>query len=60
MIEPGLSCVCFRDAGWVRENRPEWPPLLVQRVQEYAEAVPQRPIIMPKKGGAPSDGEPNF
>ena len=59
-IEPGLSCTSFRDPAWIRSERPEWPPLLVQRVKEYADSVPQQPIIMPKKGSPPSDGEVNF
>lgn len=55
--DPSLSCAKFRDASWLRESRPEWPPALADNVGKYARAVPQGPIVMPTKGGPPSRGE---
>ena len=55
-----LSCSKFRTADWLAENRPEWPPTLRSAVAEYAAAVPQKAIIMPPKGSAPSRGEVSF
>jgi len=49
-IDPSLSCAKFRDPDWAKQARPEWPPVLVQRVKAYADAVPQQPIVMPTKG----------
>ena len=59
-IDPSLSCAKFRDKDWLVSNRPEWPPQLVENVRKYAEAVPQQPIVMPRKGGPPSRGEVEF
>ena len=59
-IDAGLSCARFRDPTWVRQNRPEWPPNLVQQLDKFTAAVPQAPIIMPPKGGPPSPGEVIF
>lgn len=59
-IDPRLSCASFREPAWLRAQRPEWPPVLAARVKEYADAAPQQPIVMPSKGGPPSDGEINF
>ncbi len=49
-VEPGLSCAKYRQADWLRANRPEWPPALVANAEKYAAAVPQEPIVIPKKG----------
>ena len=49
-VEPGLSCAKYRQADWLRANRPEWPPALVANVEKFAAAVPQGPILVPKKG----------
>ena len=59
-IDGSLSCVKFRDKEWLVSNRPEWPPQLVQNVQKFVDAVPQKPIVMPRKGGPPSRGEVEF
>lgn len=50
-IDESLSCAKFRDPAWVRANRPEWPEALTRKVEAYAAAVPQAPIVMPKRGG---------
>ena len=49
-VDPTLSCGRFRTAGWLKENRPEWPPALVEKAGRYAAAVPQAPIVMPPAG----------
>lgn len=49
-VDPTLSCGRFRTADWLRQNRPEWPPKLVERAERYAAAVPQAPIVMPPAG----------
>ena len=59
-VDASLSCGRFRQADWVAQNRPEWPPQLTERLSRYAADVPQKPIIMPKKGGPPSKGEVVF
>ena len=59
-VDPSLSCVAFRDAGWVAENRPEWPPNLRQSLRRWADEVPQRPYVLPPKGSPPSRGEVEF
>ena len=59
-IDEGLSCGKFRNPEWVSSNRPEWPPTLVANLNKYVADVPQRPIVMPQKGGPPSKGEVVF
>ena len=59
-IDPTLTCSKFRSKDWLGENRPEWPPALVQNVVKYAADVPQGPIVMPPKGSPPSRGEVVF
>jgi len=59
-IDPGLSCIKFRNKEWLKENRPEWPPQLVENVLKYAASNPQGLIVMPRKGSAPSQGEVDF
>ena len=49
-VEPGLSCAKYRSADWLRANKPEWPPALVENAQKYAAAVPQGAIVVPPKG----------
>lgn len=59
-VDLTLSCGKFRTAEWLAQNRPEWPPTLRTAVVEYAAAVPQKAIVMPPKGSAPSRGEVSF
>ena len=59
-IDASLSCAKFRSEDWLIDNRADWPPNLRKRVVEYAEAVPQGPIVMPPKGSPPSRGEVVF
>ena len=49
-VEPGLTCAKYRDADWLRTNRPEWPPALIENTVKYASAIPQGPIVVPPKG----------
>jgi len=51
-VDPRLSCASFRKAAWLRDNRPEWPPALVENAERYAAAVPQGPVVLPPKGSA--------
>ena len=48
-VDETLSCGRFRTAEWIGANRPEWPPALVEKTTSYAEAVPQKPIVMPSR-----------
>lgn len=50
-IDPTLSCGKFRSSEWLERQRPEWSSALVQRAVAYAEAVPQKAIVMPTKEG---------
>ena len=50
-IDPSLSCGKFRSVEWLERQRPEWPPALVRRAAAYAEAVPQKAIVMPSREG---------
>lgn len=59
-IDSGLSCAKFRSKEWLKDNRPEWPPQLVENVGKYAANNPQQAIVMPPKGSAPSRGEVEF
>lgn len=59
-VDPGLSCGQFRKSEWVKENRPEWPPNLAAQLSKYVADVPQKAIVMPPKGSAPSRGEVVF
>lgn len=59
-VDPTLSCVKFRSPDWLKENRPEWPPNLRTAVSKYADAVPQKAIVMPPKSAPPSKGELEF
>jgi len=52
-VDPTLSCGRFRAADWIKKERPEWPPKLVERAERYAAAVPQAPIVMPATKEAP-------
>ena len=49
VVDPTLSCGKFRSADWVAANRPEWPAILARRAEDYAAAVPQKPIVMPAR-----------
>lgn len=59
-IDSGLSCAKFRSKDWLSENRPEWPPQLLENIGKYAADIPQGPIVMPPKGSPPSRGEVEF
>ena len=59
-IDAGLSCGRFRDTQWMANNRPEWPPKLIDNLKRYTSEVPQGPIVMPPKGSPPSRGEVQF
>ena len=50
-VDPSLSCAKFRGSAWLEQERPEWAPALVSRAVAYAEAVPQKPIVMPAREG---------
>jgi len=53
-VDSTLSCTQFRDAAWLRANRPEWAASLVNGAAQYAAAVPQAPIKVPPRK-APAD-----
>mgnify|MGYP006145400181 CR=1 FL=1 len=49
-VDAGLSCARFRKEEWIRANRPEWPPNLVDNANKYAAGVAQGPVVIPPKG----------
>jgi len=53
-VDATLSCAQFRTSAWLNDNRPEWAPTLVRKTTAYADAVPQKPIVMPSRPAANS------
>ena len=49
-VDASLSCAKYRKADWLKANRPEWPPSLVENAVKYAADVPQGAIVVPPKG----------
>jgi len=49
-VDASLSCAKYRKADWLKVNRPEWPPSLVENAVKYAADVPQGAIVVPPKG----------
>ena len=49
-VDAGLSCARFRKTAWINENRPEWPPNLVENANKYASGVAQGAVVIPPKG----------
>ena len=45
----GFHAPKFRSKEWLKDNRPEWPPQLVENVGKYAANNPQQAIVMPPK-----------
>ena len=55
-IDAGLTCARFRDAAWLRDARPTWPPPLREKVARYVEeAAPPGAAEVPKKKAMDKD-----